>query len=61
MGSSSKRHSLFGVNNYRYLLMTSLIHAVHILPVGIAQSTDEQALLAFKIAISGDPSGVLAA
>ncbi|KAL6622664.1 hypothetical protein ACP70R_032543 [Stipagrostis hirtigluma subsp. patula] len=62
MGGSSKRHSLFGVNNFRYLLITScLIHAVDILPICIAQSIDEQALLAFKASISGDPSRVLAA
>ncbi|CAL4890883.1 unnamed protein product [Urochloa decumbens] len=63
MGGSSKRCVLFGIINSRYMLITSylIIHAVHVLPVCIAQSSDEQALLAFKAAISGDPNGVLAA
>ncbi|KAL6847140.1 hypothetical protein ACP4OV_022993 [Aristida adscensionis] len=60
MGVSSNRHSIFGVDNCRYFLIASyLIHAVHVLPLCITQSTDEQALLAFKAAISSDPSGVL--
>ncbi|XP_012700393.1 probable LRR receptor-like serine/threonine-protein kinase At3g47570 [Setaria italica] len=62
MGSSSKRHGLFGMISSRYMLITScLIHAVHVLPICIAQPSDEQALLAFKSAISADPNGVLAA
>ncbi|XP_062201478.1 probable LRR receptor-like serine/threonine-protein kinase At3g47570 [Phragmites australis] len=62
MGGRSKRHGLFGNSNCRYLLITScLIHVVYVLPICKAQSTDEQALLAFKAAIAGDPSGVLAA
>jgi Leucine-rich repeat (LRR) protein len=62
MGGSSKRHGLFGMISSRYMLITScLIHAVHVLPICIAQPSDEQALLAFKAAISGDPNGVLAA
>ncbi|KAJ1266452.1 hypothetical protein BS78_08G152300 [Paspalum vaginatum] len=62
MWGSSRRHGLFGTSNCRYLLITScLIQAVQVLPVCIAQSTDELALLAFKATISGDPGGVLAA
>ncbi|CAL4897667.1 unnamed protein product [Urochloa decumbens] len=62
MGSSSKRSSLFGIMSSRYMLITScLIYVVCILPMCIAQPSDEQALLAFKAAISGDPNGVLAA
>nr|CAB3462660.1 unnamed protein product [Digitaria exilis] len=62
MGSSSKRRGLFGIINSRYMFITSclFIHAVHILHMCIAESSDEQALLAFKAAISGDPNGVLA-
>lgn len=60
MGGSSKRHGLFGINNCQYLLVvTCLIHAVHVLPICAAQSTDEQALLEFKAGISGDPDRVL--
>ncbi|CAN6329942.1 unnamed protein product [Urochloa humidicola] len=62
MGGSSKMHGLFGIISSRYMLITScLIHAVHVLPMCIAQPSDEQALLAFKAAISGDPNRVLAA
>uniref|UniRef100_A0A0E0MPP9 Receptor kinase-like protein Xa21 n=1 Tax=Oryza punctata TaxID=4537 RepID=A0A0E0MPP9_ORYPU len=41
------------------LITTFFIHAVHVLPICRAQSSDEQALLAFKAAISGDPNRVL--
>jgi Leucine-rich repeat (LRR) protein len=62
MGGSSKRHGLFGIVSSRYMLITScLIYAVHVLPMCIAHPSDEQALLAFKAGISGDPNGVLAA
>lgn len=61
-GSSRRRHDLFSISNCRYLLITScLIHAIQTLHLCEAQSTDEQALLAFKAGISGDPSRVLAA
>uniref|UniRef100_A0A0D3HWV2 Receptor kinase-like protein Xa21 n=1 Tax=Oryza barthii TaxID=65489 RepID=A0A0D3HWV2_9ORYZ len=40
-------------------IIVFLIHSVHVLPGCIAQSSDEQTLLAFKAAISGDPNGVL--
>ncbi|CAL4905018.1 unnamed protein product [Urochloa decumbens] len=60
MGSSSKRSSLFGIMSSR-LITSCLIYVVRILPMCIAQPSDEQALLAFKAAISGDPNGVLAA
>ncbi|KAL6643871.1 hypothetical protein ACP70R_018637 [Stipagrostis hirtigluma subsp. patula] len=61
MGFTSNRHSLYGNSNCIYLLIAYyLFHAAHVLPMCIAQSIDEQALLAFKAAISGDPGGVLA-
>ncbi|GJM95113.1 hypothetical protein PR202_ga11817 [Eleusine coracana subsp. coracana] len=61
MWGNSKRKGLSGIINFRFLLTTNfLIHAV-LLPMSVAQSTDEQALLAFKASISSDPSGVLVA
>uniref|UniRef100_A0A0D9Y1M6 Receptor kinase-like protein Xa21 n=2 Tax=Leersia perrieri TaxID=77586 RepID=A0A0D9Y1M6_9ORYZ len=41
------------------LIMAFFIHAVHVLPICAAQSSDEQTLLEFKAAISSDPNGVL--
>ncbi|TVU48984.1 hypothetical protein EJB05_00273 [Eragrostis curvula] len=62
MWGNSKRKGLSGISNCRFLLITSfVIHAFLLLPIREAQSTDEQALLAFKASISSDPSGVLTA
>ncbi|OQU79652.1 hypothetical protein SORBI_3008G174966, partial [Sorghum bicolor] len=62
MWGSSRRHGLFGISNCRYLLITScLLHVVQVLHICKSQSTDEQALLAFKAGISGDPGMVLTA